>query len=306
MGGVIIGREFKSSIMLFFTSIIWGLAFVAQTQGMEFIGPFTFTAVRSFVAIIFLYLTYLFFNKTSKSYREQKFDMKRTIRGGVLCGLVFTFGINFQQIGLVYTTAGKASFLTALYIVFIPIIGLFYGKKINKKLQLCIVLAMIGTYLMSVKGSLSMNIGDLITIFGSIVFAIHILMLSEFSKDTNAVLVSLIQFAVCGFFSLIAALIFEGIEIDAILKSYLAILYVGILSSGVGFTIQLMALKELDPVVASMISSLESVFGAVFGWLILSQSMSEREIIGGIIIFVATLIAQLPIEVYLQKKLEGR
>ena len=300
------GKELKASIMLFITSIIWGLAFVAQAQGMENIGPFTFTASRSLVAIIFLYLTYIFFNKTSKSYREQKFDMKRTIRGGVLCGLVFTFGINFQQIGLVYTTAGKASFLTALYIVFIPIIGLFYGKKINKKLQLCIVLAMIGTYLMSVKGSLSMNIGDLITIFGSIVFAIHILMLSEFSKDTNAVLVSLIQFAVCGFFSLIAALIFEGIEIDAILKSYLAILYVGILSSGVGFTIQLMALKELDPVVASMISSLESVFGAVFGWLILSQSMSEREIIGGIIIFVATLIAQLPIEVYLQKKLGGR
>lgn len=300
------GKELKASIMLFITSIIWGLAFVAQAQGMEHIGPFTFTASRSLVAIIFLYLTYIFFNKTSKSYREQKFDMKRTIRGGVLCGLVFTFGINFQQIGLVYTTAGKASFLTALYIVFIPIIGLFYGKKINKKLQLCIVLAMIGTYLMSVKGSLSMNIGDLITIFGSIVFAIHILMLSEFSKDTNAVLVSLIQFAVCGFFSLIAALIFEGIEIDAILKSYLAILYVGILSSGVGFTIQLMALKELDPVVASMISSLESVFGAVFGWLILSQSMSEREIIGGIIIFLATLIAQLPIEVYLQKKLEGR
>lgn len=300
------GKELKASIMLFITSIIWGLAFVAQAQGMEHIGPFTFTASRSLVAIIFLYLTYVFFNKTSKSYREQKFDMKRTIRGGVLCGLVFTFGINFQQIGLVYTTAGKASFLTALYIVFIPIIGLFYGKKINKKLQLCIVFAMIGTYLMSVKGSLSMNIGDLITIFGSIVFAIHILMLSEFSKDTNAVLVSLIQFAVCGFFSLIAALIFEGIEIDAILKSYLAILYVGILSSGVGFTIQLMALKELDPVVASMISSLESVFGAVFGWLILSQSMSEREIIGGIIIFVATLIAQLPIEVFLQKKLEGR
>lgn len=300
------GKELKASIMLFITSIIWGLAFVAQAQGMEHIGPFTFTASRSLVAIIFLYLTYVFFNKTSKSYREQKFDMKRTIRGGVLCGLVFTFGINFQQIGLVYTTAGKASFLTALYIVFIPIIGLFYGKKINKKLQLCIVFAMIGTYLMSVKGSLSMNIGDLITIFGSIVFAIHILMLSEFSKDTNAVLVSLIQFAVCGFFSLIAALIFEGIDMSAILKSYLAILYVGILSSGVGFTIQLMALKELDPVVASMISSLESVFGAVFGWLILSQSMSEREIIGGIIIFVATLIAQLPIEVYLQKKLGGR
>lgn len=298
------GREFKSSIMLFFTSIIWGLAFVAQTYSMEFIGPFTFTAVRSFVAIIFLYLTYLFFNKTSKSYREQKFDMKRTIRGGVLCGLVFTFGINFQQFGLVYTTAGKASFLTALYIVFIPIIGLFFGKRINRKLLLCIVLAMLGTYLMSVKGSLSMNRGDFITIMSAIVFSIHILMLAEFSVDTNAVLVSLFQFAICGIISFLAALIFEEINISAILKSYIAILYVGILSSGVGFTIQLMALKELDPVIASMISSLESVFGAIFGWLILSQSMSKREIIGAVIIFIATLIAQLPIESYLKKKFD--
>ena len=295
------GREFKSSIMLFFTSIIWGLAFVAQTQGMEFIGPFTFTAVRSFVAIIFLYLTYLFFNKTSKSYREQKFDMKRTIRGGILCGLVFTFSINFQQFGLVYTTAGKASFLTALYIVFIPIIGLFFGKRINRKLLLCIVLAMLGTYLMSIKGSLSMNRGDFITIMSAIVFSIHILMLAEFSVDTNAVLVSLFQFAICGIISFLAALIFEEINISAILKSYIAILYVGVLSSGVGFTIQLMALKELDPVIASMISSLESVFGAIFGWLILSQSMSKREIIGAVIIFIATLIAQLPIESYLKK-----
>lgn len=298
------GREFKSSIMLFFTSIIWGLAFVAQTQGMEFIGPFTFTAVRSFVAIIFLYLTYLFFNKTSKSYREQKFDMKKTIRGGILCGLVFTFGINFQQFGLVYTTAGKASFLTALYIVFIPIIGLFFGKRINRKLLLCIVLAMLGTYLMSVKGSLSMNRGDFITIMSAIVFSIHILMLAEFSVDTNAVLVSLFQFAICGIISFLAALIFEEINISAILKSYIAILYVGILSSGVGFTIQIMALKELDPVIASMISSLESVFGAIFGWLILSQRMSEREIIGAVIIFIATLIAQLPIESYLKKKFD--
>lgn len=298
------GREFKSSIMLFFTSIIWGLAFVAQTQGMEFIGPFTFTAVRSFVAIIFLYLTYLFFNKTSKSYREQKFDMKKTIRGGILCGLVFTFGINFQQFGLVYTTAGKASFLTALYIVFIPIIGLFFGKRINRKLLLCIVLAMLGTYLMSVKGSLSMNRGDFITIMGAIVFSIHILMLAEFSVDTNAVLVSLFQFAICGIISFLVALIFEEINISAILKSYIAILYVGVLSSGVGFTIQLMALKELDPLIASMISSLESVFGAIFGWLILSQSMSKREIIGAVIIFIATLIAQLPIESYLKKKFD--
>ena len=300
------GKELKASIMLFFTSIIWGLAFVAQAQGMEHIGPFTFTAARSVVAIIFLYLTYVFFNKTSKTYREQKFDMKRTLRGGILCGLVFTVAMNLQQSGLVYTTAGKASFLTALYIVFLPILGLFFGKRINKKLILCIIFAMLGTYLMSVKGSLEMNRGDVITIISAFVFAGHILLLSEFSKDTNAVLVSMLQFVVCGFFSIIAAFIFEGIDMSAILKVYLPILYVGTLSSGVGFTIQLMALKELEPVVASMISSLESVFGALFGWLILSQKMNEREITGAIIIFLATLIAQLPIEAYLKKKLEGR
>lgn len=300
------GKELKASIMLFITSIIWGLAFVAQAQGMEHIGPFTFTAARSVVAIIFLYLTYVFFNKTSKTYREQKFDMKRTIRGGILCGLVFTVAMNLQQSGLVYTTAGKASFLTALYIVFLPILGLFFGKRINKKLILCIIFAMIGTYLMSVKGSLEMNRGDVITIISAFVFAGHILLLSEFSKDTNAVLVSMLQFVVCGFFSIIAAFIFEGIDMSAILKSYLPILYVGTLSSGVGFTIQLMALKELEPVVASMISSLESVFGALFGWLILSQKMNEREIAGAIIIFLATLLAQLPIEAYLNKKMEGR
>ena len=163
---------------------------------------------------------------------------------------------------------------------------------------------MLGTYLMSVKGSLSMNRGDFITIMSAIVFSIHILMLAEFSVDTNAVLVSLFRFAICGIISFLAALIFEEINISAILKSYIAILYVGILSSGVGFTIQLMALKELDPVIASMISSLESVFGAIFGWLILSQSMSKREIIGAVIIFIATLIAQLPIESYLKKKFD--
>ena len=297
------GKEFKASILLFITSIIWGLALVAQTKGMEYIGPFTFTAARSVIAIIFLYLTYIFFNKTSKTYREQKFDMNKTLRGGVLCGLVFTVAMNLQQYGLVYTTAGKASFLTALYIVFIPIIGIFLGKRINRKLFICIVLAMAGTYLMSVKGSLNMNIGDIITILSAIVFAVHILMLSEFSKETNAVLVSMLQFIVCGIISLIMALLFEDISMDTILKSYVPILYVGILSSGVGFTIQLMALKDLDPVIASMISSLESVFGAIFGWIILSQKMSEKEIFGAIIIFVATLVAQLPIEKFLKKKI---
>ncbi|MDU3456349.1 MAG: DMT family transporter [Peptoniphilus harei] len=299
-------REFKASIMLFATAIIWGLAFVAQAAGMEHLGPLSFTASRCFVAVVFLYLTYKFFMMKSASYREEKFDMKRTLVGGSICGLVFTIAINLQQVSLIYTTAAKASFLTALYIVFIPVIGLFFGRRPSVKIILCIFLAMVGTYLLSIKGGLNINRGDLIVILSALVFAIHILLLTKYSTNTNAVLVSLVQFAVCGVISLVGALVLEDISMEAILKSQATILYVGILSSGVGFTIQLMALKDLEPVVASMICSLESVFGALFGWLILSQEMTEREIFGAIIIFLATIFAQVPIERYLEKRLERK
>lgn len=299
-------RELKASIMLFATAIIWGLAFVAQAAGMEHLGPLSFTASRCFVAVVFLYLTYKFFMMKSASYREEKFDMKRTLVGGSICGLVFTIAINLQQVSLIYTTAAKASFLTALYIVFIPVIGLFFGRRPSVKIILCIFLAMVGTYLLSIKGGLNINRGDLIVILSALVFAIHILLLTKYSTNTNAVLVSLVQFAVCGVISLVGALVFEDISMEAILKSQATILYVGILSSGVGFTIQLMALKDLEPVVASMICSLESVFGALFGWLILSQEMTEREIFGAIIIFLATIFAQVPIETYLEKRLERK
>lgn len=299
-------RELKASIMLFATAIIWGLAFVAQAAGMEHLGPLSFTASRCFVAVVFLYLTYKFFMMKSATYREEKFDMKRTLVGGSICGLVFTIAINLQQVSLIYTTAAKASFLTALYIVFIPVIGLFFGRRPSVKIIICIFLAMVGTYLLSINGGLKINRGDLIVILSALVFAIHILLLTKYSTNTNAVLVSLVQFAVCGVISLVGALVLEDISMEAILKSQATILYVGILSSGVGFTIQLMALKDLEPVVASMICSLESVFGALFGWLILSQEMTEREIFGAIIIFLATIFAQVPIEAYLEKRLERK
>ncbi|WP_277218283.1 DMT family transporter [Peptoniphilus vaginalis] len=299
-------RELKASIMLFATAIIWGLAFVAQAAGMEHLGPLSFTASRCFVAVVFLYLTYKFFMIKSASYREDKFDMKRTLVGGSICGLVFTLAINLQQLSLIYTTAAKASFLTALYIVFIPVLGLLFGRRPSLKIIICIFLAMVGTYLLSIKGGLNINRGDLIVILSALVFAIHILLLTKYSTNTNAVLVSLVQFAVCGVISLVGALVLEDISMEAILKSQVTILYVGILSSGVGFTIQLMALKDLEPVVASMICSLESVFGALFGWLILSQEMSEREIFGAIVIFLATIFAQVPIETYIENRIERK
>lgn len=294
-------KEFKAIIMLFITSIIWGLAFVAQSEGMELIGPYTFTAARSYVAVVFLILTFLFLNRkmTVKDYSKEK-----TIRGGIVCGLIFTISINLQQIGILHTTAGKASFLTALYIVVIPVISFLLGKKIPPKIIICIIVAIIGTYLLSVKESLDMNKGDIIIIISAISFAVHIMLLSKYSTGTNAILVSLIQFLMCAVISNVIAIIFEDVNITNILKSYVTILYVGILSSGVGFTIQLIALKDLDAVIASMISSLESVFGAIFGWIILGQVMDLREITGAALIFIATLLAQIPIEKYFTRKSE--
>lgn len=298
-------RNLKASLMLFITAIIWGLAFVAQTAGMEHLGPFAFTSARSFVACVFLIVTYFIFKNSKVVADTHSYSIRRTVKGGLICGVAFTFSVNLQQIGLVYTTAGKAGFITALYIVFIPIIGLLFGKKLDKKLALCIITAMVGTYIMSVKGEFSINKGDFIVFLSSITFAIHLMLMAEFSKDTDSIILSFIQFLVCGIISGFIAFCSEGINIEAILKSYITILYVGILSSGVGFTLQIIALKDLDTVIASMITSLESVFGAIFGWILLNQAMNEREILGAFLIFLATLFAQIPVEKLIRKKFKN-
>lgn len=288
-------RKIRSSILLLITAIIWGLAFVAQTAGMEHLGPYTFTAARSFVACIFLLITHFIFKKSKMIDYSNEYSLEKSIKGGFICGLVFTLAINLQQIGLSFTTTGKASFITALYIVFIPIIGLFLGRRPDIKLVICIIIALVGTFIMSVRGELSVNIGDIEVMLSAFMFAIHMMLMSKFSQNTNSIIVSLVQFLVCAILSLVAAMFKEVIDMDGILKSYVTILYVGILSSGVGFTLQIMALKDLDTVIASMISSLESIFGAIFGWLILGQAMEGREIFGAFLIFIATLFAQLPI-----------
>jgi drug/metabolite transporter (DMT)-like permease len=303
VGGVNMNRKLRASIMLFITAIIWGLAFVAQAAGMEHLGPYTFTVSRSFVACIFLLITHIIFKKSKIINYDDNYSLKRTVKGGMICGVVFTLAINLQQIGLIYTTTGKAGFITALYIVFIPIIGLFFGKKPDFKIILCIIVAMAGTYIMSIKGEFKINRGDIEVLLSAFMFAVHMMLMSRFSNNTNSIIFSLVQFFVCGLLSLIIATFKETIDMNMILKSYVTILYVGILSSGVGFTIQIMALKDLDTVIASMISSLESVFGAVFGWIILGQVMNEREILGASLIFVATLVAQVPLQkIFVRKR----
>lgn len=287
-------RELKAVIMLFFTSIIWGMGFVAQALGGELVGAFTFNFGRSIIASVFLFFTYIFFRKTIPEYRNEEFSKEKTLKGGIICGLLLFISLALQQVGIMNTTTAKAGFLTGLYIVIIPIIGIFFRQIPSKKIIFCVLFALIGTYLLSMSGSFKMNFGDIIIIISAITFSIHMIVMSKFATNVQGVLLSLIQFFVTAVLSLIMAIIFEDIVFKDILESSLAILYSGILSSGVGFTVQLLALKDLDPTVASLITSLESVFAAIFGWLILSQSMSMREILGGVIIFSATIIAQIP------------
>lgn len=288
------GRELKAVIMLFITSIIWGMGFVAQALGGEFVGPFTFNFGRGIVASVFLFLTYMFFRRNVKGYKNEQFSREKTLIGGVVCGILLFISLALQQVGIMNTSTAKAGFLTGLYIVIIPIIGIFFKHFPSKKIIFCVILALIGTYYLSMSGSFKINYGDIMVIVSAITFSLHVIAMSRFATNVQGVILSLIQFFVTAILSLIAAAFFEKLVLSDLKDSILAILYSGILSSGIGFTAQLLALKDLDPTVASLITSLESVFAAIFGWLILHQSMSRREIFGASIIFVATIIAQIP------------
>ncbi len=287
-------REFKSAIMLLVSAVIWGFSYVAQSKGMQSVGPFTFNTSRSIIACIFLLLTFVIFKKTSNYYKNEVFSWKKTIIYGLICGILMTIATNLQQIGIVGTTTGKAGFLTATYIVIIPIFELFLGKKIKKRIIVCIFFAMIGTYLLSVKENLAINRWDLLILVAAIFFALHIMVMSRMPSDCQAILTSFMQFFVVMIVSLVLVLLKETITFEGLKKAFVAILFVGILSSGVGFTLQLIAIKDIDPTIGSLISSLESVFAAIGGWLVLGQGMDIREISGCVIILISTIVAQIP------------
>ncbi|WP_071025854.1 DMT family transporter [Peptoniphilus raoultii] len=287
-------RKFKSAIMLLISAIIWGLSYVIQSQGMEKVGTYTMSFTRSFVACCFLLATYFVFKKISPYYKNEVFSWRSTILTGVVCGIFMNIGLNMQQVGVTGTTAGKAGFLTAIYIVIIPIIEFLAGKKIPLKMFFCIFIAMLGTYLLSFRGEVTINKWDLIILASAIFFALHIIIMSKCPPDAEQILVSFIQFFTVMVISFVFALFKEEIRMEDIKSAGFAILYLGILSSGVGFTVQLIVLKDLDTTVVSLISSLESVFAAVGGWLLLGQSMNGREIFGCIMILFATVFAQLP------------
>lgn len=288
----------RQPLMLLLTSLIWGFAFVAQSVGMEHLGPFTFNGIRNIIGALVLIPCIFLLKKlspnTDSASRPSEQERRTLLLGGLTCGTVFFFASNAQQIGIQYTTVGKAGFITALYIIIVPILGLFFRKRCGTKVWLGVLLALIGFYRLSIQGSISLASGDLWVLCSSLLFSIHILLIDYFSPKVDGVKLSCLQFLVCGVLSCIPMVLWEKPAVSDILLSWQPILYAGVLSCGVAYTLQILGQRNFNPTIASLILSLESVFSVLGGWLILHQALSTREISGCILIFCAIILAQLP------------
>lgn len=286
----------KSMILLVLTALIWGMAFVAQSVGMNYIGPFTFNCIRSIMGGLVLIPCILFFDKREKgkAKQEKKEDTKTLLIGGICCGLALCIASNLQQIGIKYTTVGKAGFITALYIVLVPIFGIFLRKKVSGRVWLSVAISVVGLYLLCITDEFRIGKGDFFVLLCALVFTIHILVIDYFSPKVNGIKLSCIQFLVAGILSGVPMLISEKPSISTILAAWAPLLYAGIMSCGVGYTLQIVAQKDADPTIASLILSLESVFSVLAGWLILGQTLAGKEIVGCVLMFAAIILAQLP------------
>lgn len=291
------GKKLQGTMMLLLTALIWGSSFVAQRAGMEYIGPFTFNGIRSLIGGLVLIPVIFLFSKEKNAElteAEKKAGKKTLLLGGILCGIVLFAASSLQQIGMVYTTAGKAGFITALYIVLVPILGVFIRKKVKPIVWLCVTLAVAGLYLLCMTDGLSLSQGDLLVLLCAFAFSIHILVIDYFSPKTDGVALSCIQFFVCGILSLFPMFLAETPVWSAILDCWIPILYAGVLSCGIAYTLQILAQKHTDPTVASLLLSLESVFAAIAGAIILHEQLAPRELAGCVLMFAAIIIAQLP------------
>lgn len=285
---------------LLLTAFIWGIAFVAQSVGMKYIGPFTFNCVRFFIGGVILIPVIIFLNNRNKkeiisqSIQTSEEKKKYTVWGGILCGILICSASTFQQMGICRTSVGKAGFITALYIIIVPLLGIFLHKGITILLGISTIIAMLGFYLLCISGQIEINSGDILVLICAFIFSLHILVIDYFSPKGNGVAISCIQFFVSALISGVFMFIFEKPVISQILSAYVPILYAGVLSCGVAYTLQIIGQQKMEPTVASLILSLESVFSALAGWFILKQGLSMKELIGCMFVFIAVILAQLP------------
>lgn len=293
-------KKWFGSGMLLLAAVVWGVAFVAQSVGMDYVEPFTFNFSRYFVgsAVLLPYIIIKYANKKNAG-GVPKISVKKTIVGGIGCGLLLCLASILQQFGIKYTEiVGKAGFLTALYIVLVPFVGMFIGKKTKALIWLCVVLSVIGLYLLCMTKGFRMEVADILLLACALVFTFHILLIDHISENTDGVVISCIQFFVSGLICLVPALILERPAISDILNAYIPILYTGVCSCGIGYTFQILGQKHVEPTRASLILCLESVVSAVAGWILLpNQGLSIRELMGCVIMFAAIILAN-----FVQKK----
>lgn len=283
-------ESLKGSMLLFITAFIWGIAFAFQRSGMEYIGPITFMAARCFLAVIFLGVLCMIIYGPKKAFRYDR----ATVLGGLGCGFFMTIANNLQQMGMVYTEAGKAGFITAMYILIVPVLNVFILKKKEPlKTWIAVALGVIGLYLLCAAGTAEIEKGDILVFGCAVFFSAHILCSDRFAGTAEIVKMSFIQFFVSFVLSAAIALLTEDVSFEGIWAGRIAVAYCGILSAGVGYTLQIVGQKTVKPAAASLIMSLESVFAVVGGWLILHETMSLRELIGCAVMFAAIILVQL-------------
>lgn len=302
-------HQVRQSCLLFLAAFIWGVAFVAQSNAMAYVEPFTFMAVRNYIGsfVLVIYLLILkgmgaparepakeaYGRKTPKWMLKLGIDWYHLL-GGMICGTFLCIAGNLQQIGIQYTSVVKTGFLTAVYIILVPILGIFLKKKAGIRVWLGVAIALAGLYLLCVTEKFTIVPADFMLLGCALVFAMQILAVDFFIDRVDGVKLSCIQFFTCAVLSTIGMVIFEHPSIPAMLQAWLPILYAGVLSSGVAYTLQVVGQRDMNPTVASMILSLESVFSALAGWVLLKQVLSTKELLGCGLVFVAIILAQLP------------
>ena len=291
-------NQMRQVVFPILAAFIWGTAFVAQDLCADSIGAFAFNATRYFIAVLALLVVILISDKLKKNKptltaQEKKAANKQLWLGGLCCGAALAIASNFQQAGLVAgTDAGKAGFITALYVVLVPVFGLFFKRKVSLPTWIAVVLSVVALYLLCIKGDFSLAPGDLLVLVCAVCFAVHILVIDHFTAYCDGVKLSCLQFLFAGIISTICMFIFEDVDFAAILSCALPLLYVGIFSCGVGYTLQILAQKDSNPTVVTILLSLESVFAVIAGAIILKQQMTVREYIGCAIMFAAVILAQ--------------
>jgi drug/metabolite transporter (DMT)-like permease len=279
--------KIRIDILLFVSALIWGFAFVAQRAGMQYIGPFTYNAIRFAMGGLFL----IPFVYKKKVYNKS--TAKVNFKNGVILGLILFIASSFQQIGIIYTTAGNAGFITGMYVILVPILGIFIGKKTFKSAWIGALLAILGLYFLSASENISMNFGNLLVLVSSLFWAVHVLLIDNFAKKVEPLIIACIQFLVTSVLCFIAMLFTETSTLEAIYSAMIPLIYGGIISVGIGFTLQIIAQKKAHPTHAAIILSLEAVFAVVGGILILKEALSLNTFVGCLLMLTGMMISQL-------------